>query len=153
MPDGFPCPNPACTHRFPAATVAGANALVCPRCGTLFQFRAAAPTPAYPMGRPVAPPAGIPVPPYGGPVQAPPADDYPEPEPYTPRKYRPDNWSGVKLMLGVLLIGGGLAGGAYYLYQQGMFDVKPPQSAPAPVGLPKRHQSEQWQYGFQVPGG
>src|SRR5262249_18435791 len=42
MSDGFPCPNPTCTHIFPAAAVAGAAVLTCPRCATVFQFHAGA---------------------------------------------------------------------------------------------------------------
>lgn len=39
MPNGFPCPNPTCTHQFAADSVKGAAALTCPVCGTVFHFR------------------------------------------------------------------------------------------------------------------
>jgi hypothetical protein len=35
------CPNPGCTHVFPAAAMAGVAALVCPTCGGVFQIRRA----------------------------------------------------------------------------------------------------------------
>ena len=61
MPQGFACPNPACTHSFAPADVAGAASLKCPRCGTVFRFRAAAPAPAEPAPRkPVGPPTPAP---------------------------------------------------------------------------------------------
>src|SRR5207245_891367 len=83
----LPCPNPACTHQFPASDLKGATALMCPRCGTVFQFRqaaaavkpalpaiakpaAAVPVPAKPA-RPVgpgAPPVAVPVTPVARPV-------------------------------------------------------------------------------------
>jgi hypothetical protein len=73
----LPCPNPACTHQFSASELKGATALKCPRCGTVFQFRQAAPPPAKPAA-PVAKPApavtGKPVPlarPVALPVAAP----------------------------------------------------------------------------------
>jgi hypothetical protein len=55
MPRRLPCPNPACTQVFDPEAVAGAASLVCPRCGTRFQFRAAAPAarPAVPVAEPV----------------------------------------------------------------------------------------------------
>jgi hypothetical protein len=34
------CPNPSCTHVFPADKIAGMAALVCPQCGGVFQVRA-----------------------------------------------------------------------------------------------------------------
>src|SRR5689334_4843216 len=39
MPRDVHCPNPGCTHVFPAATMAGMAALVCPQCGGVFQVR------------------------------------------------------------------------------------------------------------------
>src|SRR5438105_208224 len=60
MSNGFPCPNPACAQVFAADAVKGASRLVCPRCGTTFQFRPA------PSARPKAPakaPKPPPVPP------------------------------------------------------------------------------------------
>jgi hypothetical protein len=61
MPQGFACPNPACTHTFPPEAVAGAASLKCPRCGSVFRFRAAAPAPAGPKPRkPVGPPTPAP---------------------------------------------------------------------------------------------
>jgi hypothetical protein len=50
MSAGLPCPNPICPHTFPAETIRGAGALQCPRCGTRFDFRGAAPPP--PAARP-----------------------------------------------------------------------------------------------------
>jgi hypothetical protein len=78
MPDGFPCPNPTCSHTFPPAAVKGSGVLNCPRCGTVYKFRqseapkAAKPTPpAPPVARPVAAPpkkAPPPPPPVAAPV-------------------------------------------------------------------------------------
>jgi hypothetical protein len=57
MPNGYPCPNPACDHVFLPESVKGAAALNCPRCGTVFQFRAGpASAPARP-GAVTSPPA------------------------------------------------------------------------------------------------
>jgi hypothetical protein len=61
MSQGFPCPNPACTHSFAPEAVRGATSLNCPRCGTVFRFRAPAPAPATPAPRkPVGPPTPAP---------------------------------------------------------------------------------------------
>ena len=61
MPQGFACPNPACTHTFPPEAVRGAASLTCPRCGTVFRFRAAAPGQAGPAPRkPFGPPTPAP---------------------------------------------------------------------------------------------
>jgi hypothetical protein len=38
----FPCPNPACTHKFSLDSVQGTSSLVCPKCGTVFHFSSAA---------------------------------------------------------------------------------------------------------------
>jgi len=45
----FPCPNPTCTHSFSPAAVKGASRLVCPKCGTVFQFGSTAPASAHPV--------------------------------------------------------------------------------------------------------
>ncbi len=58
MPQGFACPNPACTYAFPPEDVKGAASLKCPRCGCVFRFRAAAPGPA--PRKPVGPPTPAP---------------------------------------------------------------------------------------------
>lgn len=59
MPPIFPCPNPACTHTFSPQAIQGVSSLVCPQCGTIFQFasEAAAKKPPPPM----APPAAVPI--------------------------------------------------------------------------------------------
>jgi hypothetical protein len=69
MPPSIPCPNPACTQAFALDAIKGAASLVCPKCGTVYQFRSDAepfakspparrpPTPA-PPALPVAPPVG-----------------------------------------------------------------------------------------------
>jgi hypothetical protein len=67
MPNGLPCPNPACTHVFPAGTLKGVGALTCPRCGKRFQFRPAAAQPgsgprAKAVPTPTANPAPAPLP-------------------------------------------------------------------------------------------
>jgi hypothetical protein len=49
MSQGFPCPNPVCPHTFPPEAAA-AGAVVCPRCGGQFCFRA---PPAVPFATPV----------------------------------------------------------------------------------------------------
>jgi hypothetical protein len=65
MPNGFPCPNPSCGQVFSPEEVRNAARLVCPRCGTVFQFR---PTP------PGAPPPTVPpLPARPSPAKAPPA--------------------------------------------------------------------------------
>src|SRR5262245_7264067 len=65
MSTRLPCPNPACSHVFATDQVHGAAALVCPVCGTRFQFRATPPTakpgaaaPAAPRPAPLAKPIG-----------------------------------------------------------------------------------------------
>ncbi len=62
MPPTFPCPNPVCTQVFSADAVQGASSLVCPRCGTKFEFRplAPAPVPAAPKAAPQRPPGQTP---------------------------------------------------------------------------------------------
>jgi hypothetical protein len=83
MTKGFACPNPACTHVFPAAAVAGASVLTCPRCGTVFQFQSGAPavasgTPSQPPARPRssrAPTLATPVVPPRGHASPPPGMD------------------------------------------------------------------------------
>jgi hypothetical protein len=55
MTPGFPCPNPACDQVFSPAAVQGVRELVCPRCRTVFQFRAGDAAPNRPA-TPVAPP-------------------------------------------------------------------------------------------------
>src|SRR5262249_48687494 len=42
------CPNPTCVHMFSPEVVRGAASLVCPRCGTTFQFNGQAATAAPP---------------------------------------------------------------------------------------------------------
>ncbi len=50
----LPCPNPACSHVFDLGALAGAASVVCPRCGTRFQFRAkASAAPPLPVAVPV----------------------------------------------------------------------------------------------------
>jgi hypothetical protein len=44
----FPCPNPACTHTFSPQAVQGSSSLVCPKCGTVFQFSSTTGAPARP---------------------------------------------------------------------------------------------------------
>jgi hypothetical protein len=65
MINGLPCPNPSCKQVFATQALAGAGELVCPRCGTRFQFRnPSAPAvrpPSVPTARPAAPPVGRPV--------------------------------------------------------------------------------------------
>jgi hypothetical protein len=39
MSERFPCPNPRCTHSFSREAIRGVASLLCPRCGTTFQFR------------------------------------------------------------------------------------------------------------------
>jgi hypothetical protein len=55
MPNDIPCPNPGCTHVFPAAAVVGVAALVCPKCSGVFQVKAKRPVPADVAPRPPAP--------------------------------------------------------------------------------------------------
>lgn len=70
----FPCPNPACPHTFSPQAIQGVSSLVCPKCGTVFQFASGAaakrpvspksPPPLPKMHRPASPPAPpiVPVP-------------------------------------------------------------------------------------------
>lgn len=58
MLNGFPCPNPTCSHMFPLTAVSGAQTLTCPRCGLVFQFGTGNPAPALPA----APVPAVPVP-------------------------------------------------------------------------------------------
>ncbi len=55
MPASFPCPNPTCPHAFSPEAIQGATNLVCPRCGAVFQFRAAAAPKSGPPPLPAAP--------------------------------------------------------------------------------------------------
>lgn len=73
MHPSIPCPNPVCTQSFSPDAVKGVASLVCPRCGTVFQFRpagAAAPRRTPP---PAAVPVAVPVPK----AEAPPAKPAP----------------------------------------------------------------------------
>src|SRR5262245_3512191 len=72
MPTGFACLNPTCSHVFPA-TAQGASALTCPKCGSVFQFRAgvAPAPPSVPIGRPASPPIPVSRPASSFPVSAP----------------------------------------------------------------------------------
>ena len=67
MPPTFPCPNPVCTQVFNADAVQGASSLVCPRCGTKFEFRPQAPAkslgPKAVTPRPPGPPPRVAAPP------------------------------------------------------------------------------------------
>jgi hypothetical protein len=62
MPTGLPCPNPTCAEVFPPEALRGATSLACPRCGTVFEFRApeapklaARPAPPVPRAGPAKP--------------------------------------------------------------------------------------------------
>ncbi len=45
MPKDIPCPNPGCAHVFPAGAIVGVAALVCPKCGGVFQVKPKKPDP------------------------------------------------------------------------------------------------------------
>lgn len=60
MSPTFPCPNPACTHLFSPEAVKAVSSLVCPRCGTIFQFAASTPAPPHPGGAKKRPAAARP---------------------------------------------------------------------------------------------
>src|SRR5581483_10659846 len=50
----LPCPNPSCPRVFDLQALAGATSLVCPRCGTRFQFRTkSSAAPPLPVAVPV----------------------------------------------------------------------------------------------------
>lgn len=96
MAHQLPCPNPNCQHVFSPAEVQGATTLLCPRCGTQFQFRAAgagsAPA-AIPRAKPVRPAAAPRTPPPparpasgGVPLARPVAPRSPGPPPVVPRE-------------------------------------------------------------------
>ena len=65
MSNGYPCPNPACTHVFAPDSIKGVAAVSCPLCGTVFQFRnvATAPKKPAPFPPPSLPAASVPPPP------------------------------------------------------------------------------------------
>jgi hypothetical protein len=132
MADGFPCPNPACTHQFLHAEVKGASSLTCPRCGTIFRFRPSSGAPASPAAAampravvqpPVAPramPGGLrasqvdvellagPTPPAAIPVAGPPAAGPAEgivPASVVERHRRKDPGSRLSLVMGLLVAG------------------------------------------------
>jgi hypothetical protein len=67
MPSTFHCPNPVCTQVFDAEAVKGASRLVCPRCGTKFDFRPRGAAPAKPS---TVPPKTAPPKPASGPLKA-----------------------------------------------------------------------------------
>jgi hypothetical protein len=81
MINGLPCPNPTCKQVFATQALAtGTGDLVCPRCGTRFQFRnpnagarPASVPPARPMAPSTRPPVARPAPPTARPVAPPPA--------------------------------------------------------------------------------
>jgi len=58
MPTGLACPNPICSHVFPPSVI-GTASLSCPRCGSVFQFRAGGP----PIASAEPPPPILAVPP------------------------------------------------------------------------------------------
>src|SRR5687768_8831136 len=68
MPDGFPCPNPACSHVFPSGAVKGSGALNCPLCDTVYQFRNVSPRPPSAPAMKSFPPSAPPPPPPPPPV-------------------------------------------------------------------------------------
>ncbi len=119
MSNAFACPNPACPHEFPA-TAAGAAVLTCPRCGTVFQLRAGAPsvasgTASAPRPRPVPPPSV----PLSQPVEPAPADELdfgavaprrPGPARRPARRRQPGAaWKSLAVVLPLLLaLGGGI---------------------------------------------
>jgi hypothetical protein len=152
MFNGFPCPNPTCSHVFPAGAMTG-GLLVCPRCGSQFQFQSAAPVapppvPNYPMGRAVGPPpqaaaAGIPN--WMTPVPAAPVMAAPPAPPAAPVVPPSDNTgfrldsqpdlavrvprrrSGGGLFVLALLLLGVVGGGIYFAYEKGIrFNVVMP---------------------------
>ena len=69
MSQKFPCPNPACPAVFAPGALKGVGKLTCPRCGTVFHFRAG-PESAGASAPPVARPASRV--PAGGPRPTPP---------------------------------------------------------------------------------
>jgi hypothetical protein len=71
MPSTFPCPNPTCAHAFTPEAVKGAARLVCPRCGSIFQFRTDAQPATRPPAAQPAPPATAAKPRPAAPVRAP----------------------------------------------------------------------------------
>ena len=71
MSNGFPCPNPTCTHVFAPNSIKGVASVSCPLCGTVFQFRNAPVAPVKPS--PFPPPTQSPrLPPPAPPKPAPP---------------------------------------------------------------------------------
>src|SRR5262245_37045812 len=54
MPGRIPCPNPACTHQFESAEVAGVDAVLCPACGLITQLRASVRPQKVPPSRALA---------------------------------------------------------------------------------------------------
>jgi hypothetical protein len=56
MPASFPCLNPTCSQVFQQDQIRGKASLTCPRCGTVFQFRAESPPTPPPPTRSAPPP-------------------------------------------------------------------------------------------------
>ena len=91
----FPCPNPVCTHKFSPEAVKGASSLVCPRCGTVFQFGSppAAPSRSSTSGKKPAPPS---VKPPVAPPRIPPRAAVPIAQPVSAGKGPPAPASGAE---------------------------------------------------------
>ncbi|MBY0525025.1 MAG: hypothetical protein K2R98_16590 [Gemmataceae bacterium] len=169
MVNGLPCPNPTCTHVFPPAAVAGAAALTCPRCGTLFQFRSvAAPAypapPAYPGALPVAaiaPPQALPaaVPHYQPPTHERFDLDAPSPDGnlVAAGEYRGSDgsgWFALKATIAVLLLGGLVLGGVYMHQVKGWFHFASAEKTPTSNAAPtlKPINSDASNFTLRVPG-
>jgi hypothetical protein len=153
MPSTLPCPNPTCTHVFSPQDVRGVTSLTCPKCGSVFQFRAGA-APATPPPRKAAPPvAAPPAVPRSVPVARPVAAQ-PEPEvfvpPPDPRRSRRGSkpaargkgasrrWVLVSLVLGLLLlVAAGVTG--WVFREAWLGGGTPDEDAPAIQSLPMNY--------------
>ncbi len=154
MPPHFPCPNPACTQVFAPADVRGATSLTCPRCGTVFQFRAGAakpkaaapspltkPRPAVPLATPVRDERPIVEPPDDAPIVKRPAR----------RRPARSRSSGRLLVLGVVfavLLGGAAA--TYFLLRE---QVRAVLDDPSLVDSSPAVKSPTANFRFRLPGG
>lgn len=129
MSNGYPCPNPTCTHVFPPNSVKGAGALVCPHCGGKFQFRPASKVPAAaPEVQPKAPLPAVPIAPAVTPVveqlevQSVPVQGPSSPLVRTPRRHRRSSFRSMAAYMVLLMAVGGAAFGAVWILKHASSD-------------------------------
>jgi len=144
MANGYPCPNPTCSHVFPAALL-GAPSLSCPRCGVVFQFQVGAPrAPVYPTAKPAGAPP-LPVAEVTGyPSSYPPPDDD-----SGPRRRRGVGLGWLKVLVVLLLFGGA---GAWAVWEFGFNDPAPKKARFVDSTIPgiRIFHSDQLNFTFEI---